>query len=127
MHRSAVPSRYHPPPGLTGRGRFCAPPFHRRAGATRAYKWRGISGRTRAPCGWLIARTRARHLPRHAPLPRARAAPAADGDRSDDDIGVDHPIDVSTGHACDRPQSPPPLGRRFDRSQRARCMQTAAG
>ena len=34
---------------------------------------------------------------------RARAAPAADGDRSDDDIGVDHPIDVSTGHACDRP------------------------
>lgn len=67
-----IPSRYHPPPGLTGRGRFCAPLFHRRAGATRAYKWRGISGRTRAPCGWLIARTRARHLPRHAPLPRAR-------------------------------------------------------
>jgi len=110
MHRSAVAKaggpRRHPnhlaissPAGTYGTGPFLPPSFF--TGATRAYKWRGISGRTRAPCGWLIARTRARHPPRHAPLPRARARarpPAApnDGDRSDDDIGVDHPIDVSS-------------------------------
>jgi hypothetical protein len=58
------------PAGTYGTGPFLPPSFF--TGATRAYKWRGISGRTRAPCGWLIARTRARHPPRHAPLPRAR-------------------------------------------------------
>jgi hypothetical protein len=38
----------------------------------RAYKWRGVSGRTRARCGWLIARTR-------APAPAAPSRPTTCG------------------------------------------------
>lgn len=115
-----------------------APPLFftgRRPGATRAYKWRGVSGRTRAPCGWLITRTRARHPPRHAPLPRARGPHRRrpfrrrhHRRRPPDRRRTSRPV----MRTCDRPQSPP-LRRRFAGrgravcSQRARCMQTAAG
>jgi hypothetical protein len=113
MHRSAVanaggPRRHPNPPRdfpcrlpelAAGQGRFCPTPPSFFTGATRAYnKWRGISGRTRAPCGWLIVwHACPPSAPSGSTSARARAALQAaagrggpiDGDRSDHDIGVE--------------------------------------
>lgn len=144
--RHPNPPRDFPPAGCRSlrpdRGVFAQPTLFF-TGATRAYKWRGISGRTRAPCGWLIVGTRARHPPRQAPLPRAALQAAAgrggpiDGDRSDDDIGVESTTRSTSRPVMprDHPQSGSPhhsaadsrTGRARASSQRARYMQTAAG
>jgi hypothetical protein len=94
------PPRF-PPAGCRSlrpdRGVFAQPPLFF-TGATRAYKWRGISGRTRAPCGWLIVwHACPPSAPSGSTSARARAALQAaagrggpiDGDRSDHDIGVE--------------------------------------